>query len=259
MRCGHPATTAAEADAQRAETGVSTNYMLTKLLGEHVVADAAASPGGLPAVVVRPSFVGVAGLPPHRGYFFGAAGAMSLGALAVLDLNRTLPGIDVAAMADGPMPIVPVDIAAAAILAAAAATSARVAPNAADAPFPIFNVCTSNTAGALTYGVGLAALNTMENTMDRAVLRRLVGRDGKPPVELAPHLAMMTEAYRERSVENFKAMHCFNGDALADLVEQLAPGAADAAFPLSMGEGPETWQEAITAAFAFGDNLFKRR
>ena len=257
LRSAPPAVAAAEAAEMRAEAGfLKNNYLFSKLLAEHVVASAVTA-RGLPATVVRPSYVGPAGCPPHAGYFHGAAGAMSLAALSVMDLDTALPGINVADLADSAIGIVPVDVVAGVVLAAAAATSARAAAPAPGAPYPIYNACTSGTPAHLTYGASRAIMEAVEGPV-RTLLLKMMGRGGAPPPELTAHLEHLTELVSANGFDNFKKL-AFDGTAMADLVARVKPGDADAELPLHFGEGDATWETCLVSSRKYAANLFKSR
>ena len=259
LRASPPVAAAAEADAMRAEAGfLKNNYLLSKLLAEHVVARAVRE-GGLPATVVRPSYVGPAGCAPHTGYFHGAAGAMSLAALSVLDVDAVMPGVDVADLADSAIGIVPVDVTAAGVLAAAAATAARAAAPAPGALFPIYNACTSgNTNARLTYGVSRSIMEGVDGPV-RSLLLKMVGRGGAPPPELAAYVEHLNELVRANGFDGFKQL-AYDGTAMADLVARVQGGDAGAdALPLRFGEGDATWENCLVSSRKYAANLFKRR
>jgi fatty acyl-CoA reductase len=259
LRSMPPAAAAVEGEALRVATRQANNYMLTKLLAEHVVADAARR-AGLPAVIVRPSYVGPACAAPHEGYFFGASGGMSLAAIAAMDHSAALPGADLAVLADCPLAVVPVDVAAAGTLAAAAAVAAGAARRVGGVggdPLAIVNLCTSGThpltaaaAGDLLLDMPTAAL---------ALVKRMLGKGGAPPPELAPYWDSLREVVATRGEAAMHDIMRFDTSNLADLADRLAPGERDAAFPLRFGEGTATWETAVKASQKYGANLFKRR
>ncbi|GBF93777.1 hypothetical protein Rsub_06109 [Raphidocelis subcapitata] len=127
-----PAAASARAAALIDCFGFRNTYALGKHLAEKAVASVARA-AGLPLAVLRPSLVSAVASEPYAGYTGNYAGQVGALAAYISGLYNDNPAA-VAADGDSAWDVVPGDLVAHAIIAAAAATAARAAPHAAPAP-----------------------------------------------------------------------------------------------------------------------------
>ena len=80
-----------------------------------------------------------------------------------------------------------------------------------------------------------------------ALVKRMLGKGGAPPPELAPYWDSLREVVATRGEAAMHDIMRFDTSNLADLADRLAPGERDAAFPLRFGEGTATWETAVKA------------
>ena len=213
----------------------------------------------LPIAVVRPSFITPAAGPPVDGYFVGKAGGVALASLAAVDPTTLLPpGVSMADVASARFAVIPVDVVAAAVLAAAASAAVRArqegwakegvptpATSAAATtttspplphPLPIFNVCTSGTPSPLTFGEACAIMGDQAGVTKAAMKKMLStkgnGLDGLAVGDFVEHFKRMITgaASLEAGVAAVRAMR-FDCGGLMALEAGLAPG-EHVLFPL---------------------------
>jgi thioester reductase-like protein len=282
LRDASPAAAAEMGAAMMADAGLTDQYVVSKLLAEHVVTDGAAA-ANLPAIIVRPSFIAPAAGPPVEGYFIGRAGGMALASLSAVEYGSLLPaGVGVEDVEAARICIVPVDIVAASIMAAAASTAVRareVGPAHHPAPTPIINICTSGTPSPLTVGAASAAMAGLSGVAKAILKKTLPGKDSLAGLIAGEYLTifgrLVTEAEsREAGLAMVRALR-FECGGLMALEASLAP-AEHVLFPLQWGERPvgcvggappgtttvlggRTWASTINASQTYAAQLFKSR
>ena len=282
LRDASPAAAAEMGAAMMADAGLTDQYVVSKLLAEHVVTDGAAA-ANLPAIIVRPSFIAPAAGPPVEGYFIGRAGGMALASLSAVEYGSLLPvGVGVEDVEAARICIVPVDIVAASIMAAAASTAVRareVRPAHHPAPTPIINICTSGTPSPLTVGAASAAMAGLSGVAKAILKKTLPGKDSLAGLIAGEYMTsfgrLVTEAEsKEAGLAMVRALR-FECGGLMALEASLAP-AEHVLFPLQWGERPvgcaggappgtttvlggRTWASTIKASQTYAAQLFKSR